>query len=162
MGVFYPQSCSEPGDMRALALSCGYPELGPVMAMSAAALDRRGLAQMTGAEHFTLLEILVTSTRARGRGVATGIVGEIMSECNYNINTNVSLEMKCQNVSLSELATGVIICVATSPGTEKILKRLGWKKWKTIDLQSTSGEVDQIFVTLESNFISSFMFRKGI
>ena len=94
MGVFYPQTCCEPGDMHALALSCGYPELGPVMAMSAAALDRRGLAQLPGAEHFTLLEILVTSTRARGRGVATGIVGEIMSECNYNINTNGQLGNK--------------------------------------------------------------------
>ena len=79
MGIFYPQLCdqSEDDDIYARAFWAGYPELGPVMALSALALDKRAL----GAEHFTLLEILVTSAKFRGRGVGAGMVKDIMSKC---------------------------------------------------------------------------------
>lgn len=82
MGIFYSMSCNtlDDGDANARALSAGYPELGPVMALSALALDMQGLRGHLGDEHFTLLEILVTSAKYRGRGVGAGIVTEIMSE----------------------------------------------------------------------------------
>ena len=82
MGIFYPQTCDllEDGDAYARALRAGYPELGPVMAVSALALDKRALGQLLGSEHFTLLEILVASAKWRGRGVGAGMVTEIMSE----------------------------------------------------------------------------------
>ena len=84
MGIFYPQSCDShgDGDAYAQALRAGYPELGPVMALSALVLDKRALGELLGVEHFTLLEILVTSARCRGRGVGAGMVTEIMSEQN--------------------------------------------------------------------------------
>ena len=87
MGIFYPQSCDslEDGDAYARALQAGYPELGPVMALSSLALDKRALGEILGAKHFTLLEILVTSARCRGRGVGAGIVTEIMSEQQTNV-----------------------------------------------------------------------------
>ena len=43
-------------------------------------LDKRALGELLGAEHFTLLEILVTSAKCRGRGVGAGMVKEIMSK----------------------------------------------------------------------------------
>ena len=87
MGIFYPQSCDslEDGDAYARALQAGYPELGPVMALSSLALDKRALGEILGAKDFTLLEILVTSARCRGRGVGAGIVTEIMSEQQTNV-----------------------------------------------------------------------------
>ena len=39
---------------------------------------------MLGVASFTYLEVLVTAARARGRGVASGIVTEIQSEDNVN------------------------------------------------------------------------------
>ena len=55
----------------------------------------------------------------------------------------------------SELVSGAILCVATSPGTEKLLEQLGWIKWKGIDLASR--KVDPIFRGLKFRVISSFM-----
>ena len=83
MGIFYPQLCdqSEDDDVYARTIWAGYPELGPVMALSVLALDKRALGELLGAEHFTLLEILVTSAKYRGRGVGAGMVKEIMSKC---------------------------------------------------------------------------------
>ena len=81
MGIFYPQSCDQSDDdeVYARAFWAGYPELGPVMALSALALEKRALGKLLGAEHFTLLEILVTSAKFRGQGLGAGIVKEIMS-----------------------------------------------------------------------------------
>lgn len=59
----------------------------------------------------------------------------------------------------SELVSGAILCVATSPGTEKLLKQLGWTKWKSIDLESK--RVDPIFRGLNFKVISSFMIENG-
>lgn len=82
MGVFYPQACDPPDDdANARALMAGYPELGPVMEVATLALDMRALGELLGAEHFTLIEILVTTARCRGRGVGAGMVTEIMSKC---------------------------------------------------------------------------------
>ena len=83
MGIFYPQLCdqSEDDDVYARTFWAGYPELGPVMALSALALDKRVLGELLGAELFTLLEILVTSAKYRGRGLGAGMVKEIMSKC---------------------------------------------------------------------------------
>ena len=83
MGIFYPQLCdqSEDDDVYARTIWAGYPELGPVMALSVLALDKQALGELLGAEHFTLLEILVTSAKYRGRGLGAGMVKEIMSKC---------------------------------------------------------------------------------
>ena len=81
MGIFYPQLCDQSeDDVYARAFWAGYPELGPVMALSALALDKRALGELLEAEHFTLLEILVTSDKFRGNGVGAGMVKEIMSK----------------------------------------------------------------------------------
>ena len=51
------------------------------MEVAALALDKQALGELLGAETFTLIEILVTTARCRGRGVGAGMVTEIMSKC---------------------------------------------------------------------------------
>ena len=106
MGIYYEKQCYSDTGVTAVAEAGGYPELGPAMELAQDALDRSDeavighhchvtsvlashwsppsprLSAGLGVASFTYLEVLVTTARARGRGVASGIVTEIQSEDN--------------------------------------------------------------------------------
>ena len=112
MGVFYNKQCvdCQPEEIERFCNLQGFVELCPTIALASAALEVERIGRTFGVETITYLEMLVTTTMARGRGVASGIVQAVEGK-----------------------VEGVIASVASSEGTDIILRRRGWKAWNTLD-----------------------------
>ena len=113
MGVFYTQKCEgwSLEDIEGFCEKKGFLELCPTIALSSTAVDVERIGKAWGVEEITYLEMLVTTIMARGRGVAGGIVKAVEEA----------------------VEQGVIAAVASSVGTERILRRRGWQVWNTLD-----------------------------
>ena len=85
MGIYYSKKChpdeeTARAEIETVTRVEGYPELGSIMSLSAAAVDSSRLSSVYNIDQYQYLELVVTSSAARGRGVATGIVKHIQSE----------------------------------------------------------------------------------
>ena len=82
MGVHYSMSVCPRSqeEVQRLARWHGYPDLAPAFVLSNTAVASSDLARHFRVKSYHYLELLVTSPRARGRGVATGIVRQIQSK----------------------------------------------------------------------------------
>ena len=85
MGIFFSKKChpdeeTARADIETVTRVGGYPELGSIMSLSAAAVDSPRLSSIFNIGQYQYLELVVTAPAARGLGVATGIVKHIQSE----------------------------------------------------------------------------------
>ena len=112
MGVFYKQKCEvwPSEDIERFCKMNGFSELSPTIALSRTALDVHRMGKTFGVDEITYLEMLVTTSQSRGKGVARGIVHAV-----------------------EDVEEGVIAAVASSEGTARILRRRDWQVWNTLD-----------------------------
>jgi hypothetical protein len=112
MGVFYNKQCEDwpAEEIESFCTLHGFPELCPTITLSSSVLESERIGKTQWVDTITYLEMLVTTNMARGKGVASGIVQAVEGE-----------------------VEGVMASVASSEGTDRILRRRGWKAWNTLD-----------------------------
>ena len=89
-------------------------------------------------ESFHYIELLVTRREERGRGVGTSLVRGVQRE-----------------------GRGLVVCVATSDGTQAILRRLNWREWRTLRPRLLAPLLTGHLFT-DLNLVTSFVYDKSI
>jgi len=119
MAVTYSRPCILETEQETshICSTWGYPELSPGIALANQTLQLDSVKAERGFSKVRYLELLVTTARARGKGIAGALVKA------------VEMDSKVKGEE-------VLMAVATSQATGRILKKHGWKVWRELDCKT--------------------------
>jgi len=119
MAVTYSRPCILETEQETthLCSTWGYPELSPGIVLANQTLQLTSVKAKMGFSKVRYLELLVTTALARGKGVAGALV-------------------KAVEMDSKEKGEEVLMAVATSRATGRILNKRGWEVWRELDCKT--------------------------